>query len=244
MTDSYIAIDIETTGLAPGKDKITEIAALRVEEGKIMGRFATLVNPGCPLSETVIRLTGITDEMVSGAPPVKDVIGELKEFCQGLPLLGHNISFDYAFLKQAAAESGLDFEAEAVDTLGLCRRFMPEGQSRNLESACAYYGVKQEGAHRAMADALSAHFLYQKLCLGHGRENQDAFGPKPLIYQVKKAQPATKRQKEYLQDLIKYHRINITVQMDSLTRSEASRTIDRIISQYGRMAKIKEVNVQ
>lgn len=244
MTNSYIAIDIETTGLTAGKDKITEIAALRVEEGEITGRFGTLINPGCPLSEEVIRLTGITVEMVSAAPPVGEVIGDLKQFCQGLPLLGHNIPFDYAFLKQAAAESGLDFEAEAVDTLSLCRLFMPEGLRKNLESACAYFGVKQEGAHRAMADALSAHLLYQKLLAGHGQENQDAFGAKPLIYQVKKAQPATKRQKEYLQDLIKYHRINITVQMDSLTRSEASRMIDRIISQYGRMAKIKEVNVQ
>ena len=99
-------------------------------------------------------------------------------------------------------------------------------------------------AHRAEADALSAHLLYQKLLEGRGEGREELFTPKSLIYKAKKEQPVTKRQKEYLQDLIKCHRIDVTVQIDTLSRNEASRMIDRILSQYGRKAKIKEVNLQ
>ena len=72
MTDSYIALDLETTGLEPKKEKITEIAALKVEHGQITGRFVTLVNPKRPLTERVVELTGITDDMLKDAPVIED----------------------------------------------------------------------------------------------------------------------------------------------------------------------------
>lgn len=163
MTDSYIALDLETTGLEPKKEKITEIAALKVEHGQITGRFVTLVNPKRPLTERVVELTGITDDMLKDAPVIDDIIGEVLEFIGNLPLLGHNIRFDYSFLKQAAVNQKMEFECEAVDTLKLCRKLMPEQEKKNLGNACTYYKIEQPLAHRAEADALSAHFLYQKL---------------------------------------------------------------------------------
>ena len=95
------------------------------------------------------------------------------------------------------------------------------GQSRLLEAA----------------DAFSAHFLYQTLLKRHFEEKPEAFMAKPLNYHVKRRQPATKKQKEVLRDLIKYHKINLSAQIDGLTRNEVSRMIDKIVSQCGRAAE-------
>ena len=237
MTNSYIALDLETTGLEARLDKITEIAALRVVDGRVEERFVTLVNPGRQLGERITVLTGITDDMVKDAPAIEDMIGDVVRFCGNLPLLGHNILFDYAFLKRAAVNSGLDFEREGIDTLGICRLFMPADVKRNLTCACSFYEVSQSAAHRAQADAEAAHGLYQVMMARHGEEHPEAFAAKPLIYKAKREQPATKRQKEYLQDLIKYHRINVTVQMEHMSGNEISRMTDKIIFTYGKIPR-------
>lgn len=89
--------------------------------------------------------------MTAGAPDIGDVIGRVVELCRDLPLLGHHIIFDYSFLKRAAVNKGLVFEKSGIDTLTLCRRFMPEEEKKNLENASRYYGIKQTDAHRALA---------------------------------------------------------------------------------------------
>ena len=236
MIDSYIALDLETTGLEPKKEKITEIAALKVEHGQITGRFVTLVNPKRPLTERVVELTGITDDMLKDAPVIENSYWRgAGIYWRSAPVLGHNIRFDYSFLKQAAVNQKMEFECEAVDTLKLCRKLMPEQEKKNLGNACIYYKIEQPLTHRAEADALSAHLLYQKLRGLHGEDQPELFATMPLNCRMKRQQPATKRQKEYLQDLLKCHRIDVTVQIDAMSRSEVSRMIDNIISQYGRM---------
>ena len=235
MIDSYIAVDVETTGLEVRQEKITELALVKVEGDTVTDCFSTLINPGRPISEMVSSLTGITDAMVKDAPAVEEVIGDALDFAGDLPLLGHNLLFDYRFIKKAAVNSGLAFERQGIDTLHLCRLFMGTEQKKNLTDACAFYQIPQPQAHRALADAQSAHLLFQQLKRLHSGERPQAFVPASLFYQPKREQPATKRQKEYLQDLIKCHRINITVQLDALSRSEASRMIDRIILQHGRL---------
>ncbi len=234
MIDSYIAVDVETTGLEVRQEKITELAMVRVEHDAVTDSFSSLINPGRPIGQIVSALTGITDEMVREAPAIEEVIGAAVEFAGDLPLLGHNLLFDYRFIKKAAVNSGLEFERQGVDTLALCRIFMGAEQKKNLSDACAFYRIPQPRAHRAQADACSAHLLFQTLKRLHGEERPEAFLPAPLFYKPKREQPATKRQKEYLQDLIKCHRINITVQLDALSRSEASRMIDGIILQHGK----------
>ena len=97
--------------------------------------------------------------------------------------------------------------------------------------------MEQKETHRAMADAMAAHQLYQAMKKRYGKERPDAFSEKNLIYKVKKEQPASKRQKEHLQDLIKYHRIELNVEIDSLTKNEASREIDKILSTYGKIVR-------
>lgn len=235
MEKSYIAIDLETTGLNPKEDRIIEIGAIRVENGEEKERYHTMINPRCTLEPRITELTGITADMVEHAPDLAEIADELLEFAGELPLLGHHVIFDYSFLKRGLVNLGYSFEKNGIDTLKLCRRFMPPEEKKTLAQACAFFGIRQEQAHRALADAGYAHRLYCRLLERYGAEAPEAFAGSPLIYKIKREQPASKKQKEDLQELIKYHRIDLTVQIDSLSRNEVSRITDRIISQYGRI---------
>ncbi len=235
LPQSYIAVDVETSGLNPKLDRIIEAGAVRVEDGRETAQYRTFVNPRRELDARIVELTGITEAMVEHAPDIGDIIGEIVGFCGELPLLGHHVIFDYSFLKRAAVNAGIPFEKAGIDTLRLCRLLMPEEERKTLEAACAYYGIGREGAHRALGDARDAHRLYQSLAAAAAQEHEEAFQPKPLIYKVKREQPASKKQKEDLQYLLKYHKISLPVQIEHLSRNEASRWIDRVISQYGRI---------
>lgn len=231
----YIAVDLETTGLEPKRDKIIEIGAIHVSDGEEIAHFHAMVNPHRAIEARITELTGITDEMVENAPDIGDIIGEFLHFCGELPLLGHHVIFDFSFLKRAAVNQGLEFDRNGIDTLKICRKFMPEEERKNLEAACAFYGIERQGAHRALGDARDAHALFQALNRLYGESQPEAFAEKPLIYKVKREQPASKKQKEDLRYLVKYHKIDLPVQIDHLTRNEASRITDKIISQYGRV---------
>lgn len=235
MVNSYVAVDLETTGLDPKRDKIIEIGAVRIEDGKAVGDFESFVNPYRLLKEETMALTGIADRDVEDARGLEEILPEFLAFAGELPILGHNILFDYSFLKRAAVNTGREFEREGIDTLALARLFMPQEEKKNLKAACQWFGVTQKESHRAMADAAAAHRLYQAMKERYGGEKPEAFSAKNLIYKVKKEQPASKRQKEHLQDLVKYHKISLTVQIDHLSRNEISRITDKIIAQYGRI---------
>lgn len=237
MENSYVAVDIETTGLNPKLDKIIEIGAVKVVGGRVAEEFGMLVQPRRQLDERIIQLTGIDDKMLEGAPGAEEVIGRMIEFCIGYPLLGHHILFDYSFLKKVAVNAGLEFEKAGIDTLVLCRKFMPAAERKNLASACRFYQVENQSAHRALSDAHAAHELYQEMMKRHGYGEPEAFVGRTLNYKVKKEQLATKRQKEGLRELIKYHKIDVAVQINHMTRNEVSRMKDNIISQYGRIIK-------
>ena len=114
---------------------------------------------------------------------------------------------------------------------------MPGAEKKNLGAACAYFGVHQDTVHRALSDAYAAHDLYQGLKRRFGKERPELFAAKMLQYKAKKERTASKRQKEHLQDLLKYHRINLSAQIDSLSKNEISRLTDQIIAQHGRMQK-------
>ena len=237
MTDSYVALDLETTGIGAKKEKITEIGMVKVLDGQIVSTYHSLVNPRRPIPEEIVRLTGIDDSMVQDAPGMEEILGEILEFMEELPLLGHQIQFDYGFLAQAAVNQGIRLEKDGIDTLALCRALMPAGERKNLSSACRYFGIDQENAHRALSDALCAHRLYQELKERYQEEENGLFLAKKLRYKAKKERTASKRQKEYLQDPIKYHRINVTVQMEHMSGNEISRMTDKIIFTYGKIPR-------
>ena len=237
MIHTYIALDLETTGLNPTDDRILEIGAVKIVEGQEREVFSTLVDPGRQVTPRIQELTGITNEMAAGGMEYREAVERLVEFCRDLPLLGHNILFDYSFVKRSAVNQSLPFEKEGVDTLKIARRLLPDLEHRSLEYLCTHYGITQERKHRAEDDARSARRLYERLRQEFPDSPGDLFLPSPLIYQVKKQSPITLAQKGYLNDLLKYHKIELPVKVDSLTKNEASRIIDRIILEHGRILR-------
>ena len=248
MYDTYVSIDLETTGLNPKRDRIIEIGAIRVERGEIREEFSTFVNPGRKLEDRITELTGIRDEDLAEAPELDEVFPKLLEFMGDFPLLGHSILFDYSFLKKAAVDRKLTFERSAVDTLQIARKYLPDLPHRNLEYLCRYYEIPHH-AHRALEDAKATDRLFRKLAeLFYEEENGEQalaesdgkiakntlFAPKPLHFQVKRDTPATKPQKERLYRLLEQHKITLEADVEKLTRSEAGRLVDKILAKYGR----------
>lgn len=233
---TFVCFDIETTGLNPLNDKIIEIGAIKVVDKKIAGIFSELINPGMKLSPAITKLTGINDEMLVYADNTDNVIRRFLEFTENHIVIGHNIMFDYSFIKTAATLRKLEFEKYGIDTLELSRKLRGDLESRSLENMCKYYKIKNERAHRAYADAKATALLYTKLCNDFFEEYPEVFISKPLIYKMKKTRQITKKQKNYLIDLLKYHNIVSVQPLDNLTQSEASRRIDQIILNNGRMS--------
>lgn len=234
---SYVAFDLETTGLRPMCDKILEIGAVKVEDGEVTETFETLLDNGVLIPPQITKLTGITEEMVKGAPTMQEAVGKFLAFAGDCVLLGHNIQFDYSFMKQNAAALGLPYERRGLDTLGIARLCLPGLPSRALDKMAAYYKIPQEQHHRALDDALTTARLYERLQEEFAMSRPDLFAPRPLAYKIKKPQPITNSQKGYLRDLLKYHKIESNVKIELLTKSEASRMIDGIILQYGKMMR-------
>ncbi|NCB92133.1 MAG: DUF3072 domain-containing protein [Clostridia bacterium] len=235
--DSYVVVDLETTGLQPSKDRIIEIGAVKVEGGKPVDTFCTFADPKMVIPSNIQALTGITQDMVAGEKTPDQAVKEFIEFCGNMDLMGHNLIFDYSFLKHQAVNQKMKFEKNGIDTLKIARIVMPELESRSLTSLCEYFSIDRKHAHRAYHDALATHEVYVELQKKADEEQEGLFLPKPLIYKVKRQGPITPAQKAYLNDLVKYHRIELNVSIDSLTKSEASRKIDNIISEYGRITR-------
>jgi DNA polymerase-3 subunit epsilon len=234
-TEEYIAVDLEMTGLRVTKDRIIEIGAVRVKNGKLADTFSSFLNPHRRLETKITELTGITDRMLEDAPEQEKVIREFMEFAGGNALIGHNLVFDYAFLKQAAVNQGMTFERKGIDTLKLARRLLPADQKKTLGALEEYFALNPERRHRALDDAAASARIYLRLKEQYGTEAPDIFAPKPLCYTVKKQTPITPPQKRDLNHLIMYHKINTNMDLDHLTRSEASRMIDQIHARYGRI---------
>lgn len=229
MMPSYICIDLETTGLNPKTDKIIEVGAVKIIDGQQTGTFSTLVNPGRKLEQRITLLTGIEDKDLEKAPYIEEILPELLEFMEELPLLGHSILFDFSFLKRAAAYHKLIFEKEAVDTLKIARKYLAELEHRSLDYLCEYYQIPHR-AHRALEDAQATDILYRKLSELFDNGEEELFKPHKLVYKVKKDTPPTKSQKSKLYRLLEQHKIIPDVDIERLTRSEVSRYTDKILS--------------
>jgi DNA polymerase-3 subunit alpha (Gram-positive type) len=237
MIKDYVVFDLETTGLSPEKDVIIEIGALKVIQGKVADRFSEFINPHQPLSDTISSLTGITDDMLAGARDLQPVVSDFVNFSEGFVVIGHNLTFDYRFTKKAAAQFGLPFEREGIDTLKIAKNVHKDLPSRSLGALCDHYGIVNSSAHRAYHDALATAKLYQTLAHYFENSHPKLFVPEKMLFKEKKQQPMTKKQKAYLKDLCKYHKIEFNSALEQMTMSEASRWIDQTISKYGRMQR-------
>ena len=159
----YVSLDLETTGLEPKKDRIIEIGAAKIRDGEVQETYSLLVDPRIKIPERITDLTGINDQMVEGQPFVEEAVKGLLEFCEELPLLGHNLMFDYSFVKHSAVNMGMPFEKQGMDTLKIARVLLPDLESRSLQSLRQYYQIPQQEAHRALEDALTTFRLYERL---------------------------------------------------------------------------------
>lgn len=231
--DAYICIDLETTGLNPKRDKIIEIGAVKVENGEITDRFSTFVQPGRKLEERIVELTGIRDEDLQGAPVIEEILPKLLDFMGDLPLLGHSILFDYSFVKRACVNQKIAFEKTAIDTLKISRKYLAELEHRSLDYLCEYYQIPHK-AHRALADAEATVALYDILLEKFYDEKEPLFTPHLLQFHVKRDTPALPAQKERLYRLINQHNIVPDMDIEMMSRSDASRFIDKILATYGR----------
>lgn len=163
INQPVVMLDFETTGLSPAQGaRITEVAALRIVDGRIVERFVSLINCGVDVPYEITMLTGITQDMVDTAPSVESVLPELLRFIGSDALAAHNASFDSKFL--AAEAERLDLQAgysELVCSLLLSRRLLPGLDSYRLSSLADSLGIRFSGhAHRAEADAeVSAELL-------------------------------------------------------------------------------------
>ncbi len=230
MIRDYIAFDLETTGLSVEENQIIEIGALKVKDGKVVERFMEFVKPDEPISYRITQITGITNEMVANARNTEEIIRDFISFCGNDILVGHNILFDYQFCKKYANTYGLSFEKKGLDTLKIARKVHKDFDSKSLGALCEYYDILNQAAHRAYHDALATAKLYQ--CLAHHFEEKEPklFEPIQLQYKPKKVQTATAKQLKFIENLCGQHDINLPSNLAEMTRNEASRYIDRILS--------------
>ncbi len=151
---SYVVFDVETTGSSSKEGAITEIGAVKVVRGLVVDQFSTLINPELPIDPFVIRLTGITNEMVEDAPLAAEVMPLFEDFAEGSVLVGHNVGFDCSFVEAAREASDLaPLPNPVLDTLKLARFLVPGLKRYRLSSLVAHLGIKQAPNHRALADA-------------------------------------------------------------------------------------------
>lgn len=163
-------VDLESTGGHFQQDRVTEVAVLRFEQGKVT-RHEWLVNPQQPISPFIENLTGISNEMVADAPVFAQIAPDLLPLLRGAVVVAHNSRFDYTFLRHEFSRIGVDFAAPALCTVQLSRRLYPQFYKHNLDSIIERFEIQVEQRHRAMTDVLAlCDFLERSLSEKDGEE--------------------------------------------------------------------------
>lgn len=234
MVNDYVCVDLETTGLSAKECKIIEIGAVKVRSGEVVEEFSTFVNPRMKISSRITEITGITNDMVEGAPYDKEAMESFMNFCKDDVLLGHNIRFDYSFLKVCAVNNRMEFDKPCMDTLKIARAALPELPSKSLTVLTKHFNLLHESAHRALSDAMATSLLYQKLLTDYYQGNERYFEPMAMEMKFKRESSITPRQVKYLSDLCARYNIDLGQDIEGMTKNAASRMIDRIIFEYGK----------
>lgn len=236
MINSYVVIDLEMTGLSAKTDQIIEIGAVKVWDGQVVETMECLINPKCKIPTRVSELTGITDDMVQQGKDRDEAVTALLDFLGENILVGHNVNFDYSFLKQWAVNHKRPLEIKACDTLKLARVLLPAEQPKKLESLCSYFQIERRREHRALDDALETYQVFERLKeMAIDKGGYDTYlEPRQLSYHAKKQSPATPRQVQRLREYREKHQIFDEINWENLTKSEASRIMDKYILIHGR----------
>ncbi len=153
LEGTYVVFDIETTGFSAVTDRIIEIGAVKVEDGKITDKFSTFVNPKRPIPFRITELTGITDEMVIGSPDIETILPQFIEFIGDAVLVAHNASFDVGFIEQNCKRQKIEADFTYVDTVALARVLLPALNRFKLDTVATALNISLENHHRAVDDA-------------------------------------------------------------------------------------------
>jgi len=156
----YVVFDLETTGFSNRNDAITEIGAIKVENGEIVEEFSQLINPERPIPEKIQKLTGITNEMVLDKPTISEVLPKFLDFCKDSILVAHNSDFDTGFVREKASENNLTYDFDAIDTVILSRLLMPDLKNHKLNTIAKELNVSLENHHRAVDDATATAQIF------------------------------------------------------------------------------------
>ena len=149
----YVVFDLETTGFSPETNRIIEIGAVKVQNGKIVDKFSTFVNPQVPIQFRIEQLTSINDSMVIDAPVIADILPEFMKFCEGCVMVAHNADFDMSFIKKNCQRLDIPCKPTIVDTVALARVLLPNLNRFKLDTVAKALGVSLENHHRAVDDA-------------------------------------------------------------------------------------------
>lgn len=173
FSGEYVCFDLETTGLDAQRDVIIEIGAVVLKNGVVSEeQFSTFVDPRRPLSQEIVRLTGIRDEMLVGAPSQKEAITAFLDFAAGRPLAAHNAGFDVGFLSEGCRRAGIPFAPTAVDTLALAQALLPELSKHKLDVVANHLSLPTFQHHRATDDAATVAYMlvpfFRRLREEHG----------------------------------------------------------------------------
>lgn len=155
----YVAFDLETTGLSAQHDVIIEIGAVVMKRGEVLDTFQTFVAPGRKLTPKIIDLTGITDEMLVGAPPIDEILPKFLEFVGGRPLCAHNADFDIGFVTAACERLNIPFQPTSLDTLILAQNLLPDLGKYKLNIVADFLSLPDFNHHRASDDAITCGYL-------------------------------------------------------------------------------------
>jgi DNA polymerase-3 subunit epsilon len=193
----YVVFDVETTGSSAKEGGITELGAVKVWGGEIVEELSTLVNPGRPIQPFVVKLTGITDEMVAEAPTPEEVMPRFEEFAEGCVLVGHNVSFDQGFVDAARESCGMPPVTNTVlDTLKLARLMVPGLKRYRLSSLVEHFDIGASPNHRALADAEATAGVLGKLLKMLDSQGIKSAGEAATLRRTSKKRP--KPQKQHL----------------------------------------------
>ena len=161
---TFICFDIETTGLSAARDKITEIGAVKVENGVITDTFSTFANPEMPIPQKITQLTGITDDMVKDAPSQSEAVGAFLEFAGDNVLVAHNAPFDTSFISKACEDMGREYNYTSIDTVAISRAILTDIKNCKLDTVAKFLRLGDFNHHRATDDAEMLARIFINLC--------------------------------------------------------------------------------
>ncbi len=163
LPQDLVFVDLETTGGSAAFDRITEVGIVRVRNGELVEEWSSLVNPERPIPAYIEAFTGISNEMVAGAPRFGEIAAVVREKLQGAVFVAHNARFDYSFLRSEFLKSDMNFSAKVLCTVKLSRRLFPEYARHNLDAVMERNGLTCGARHRALGDARVLHDFWVKL---------------------------------------------------------------------------------